>query len=84
MGVRDPVQLGDRIAFEFFLSLIGEGSVWVINTVIAANPTAFTGCINVAPGNLMPHLSCIDALVYTAITGPTVGFNDKVIGFSCC
>lgn len=70
---------GIGLTFQFFLSLINDGSTWVVNGISAANPVAFPVTENGT--DVMPIYGYIDTLIYNAITGPFTAANDKVIGF---
>jgi type IV secretory pathway VirB6-like protein len=63
---------GIGMAFEFFLSLMGDGIAWVTNALWPMGAT---------DGNSMPVYAMLDGLVYNAVVSPLYAANAGLIGF---
>lgn len=84
---------GVGFVFNFFMSVINEGSSWVVNpirniatvdlSIIGQSPD--TPAANIIPamndGDVMPLFGFLDRLVYGAFAGPLSSGNTKIMGF---
>lgn len=64
---------GIGIIFEFFLSLIGDGAAWVINSVMPGAGLTST--------NTVPIYDILDGFIYNTVLSLVSNASSKVIGF---
>jgi len=70
---------GISYIFQFFLGVVTEGSMWVINSIHMSDAANMP--VTDANGDFMPMYAYLDNLIYSAVIGPFTNADNKVIAF---